>query len=319
MQKGKIILENGDIYEGKFTFNLQNGKIIYNNGNIYEGEWKNNIYNGAGKIIYKDDSIVSHYNSFDKDKNIVLIHKNNKSFLQIIKYKKITNTFDLPSSIKTFNELKSFMSKFTIDTTHLTSEEIELITCPISLSIMYVPIITSCNHTFSQSSIEKCDKCPLCRRDIIYFIPNEYITNILKKIKFKSNNYEYNLEEIKNLENLKIELENANFKIEKDLSIDKKLYEKKINFVIINSKIKRLQRLEKKKTCADTSTINILINELNEIKNEIKILNIQKKNENESGNNETNSDSSLPDTDLSDSDLSDSDLSDSDLSDSNLN
>jgi hypothetical protein len=57
--QGRMIYNNGDMYEGNWNNNKKSGfgKIIYNNGDIYEGEWENNKKDGNGKMKYKNGDI----------------------------------------------------------------------------------------------------------------------------------------------------------------------------------------------------------------------------------------------------------------------
>jgi hypothetical protein len=220
--KGNLISSNGENYEGSFYKNLKSGsgKTTMPNGEIFEGIWKNNSFNGEGTIKYNENYIVSYYNKFSAQNNVTLIFKDNTSYLQITKNFGLMKTFNLPFPIKTLDELKIFFSKFDIDTKDLTQEEIESITCPVLVSIMYDSIVTSCNHTFSQKAIQKCTECPICRQNINFYIPNEYILKIIKKIKFKYNNKDFDINEIQNLENIKEELEDIGF-LEKIMEISK--------------------------------------------------------------------------------------------------
>ena len=59
---GKLVFENGDVYEGEFDGNPSGkGKMTYRNGDVYEGGWKkfedekkSSIRFGHGIMIYKD-------------------------------------------------------------------------------------------------------------------------------------------------------------------------------------------------------------------------------------------------------------------------
>jgi hypothetical protein len=57
--KGKMIYNNGDMYEGDWKNDKMEGygKFIYNNGDIYEGDWKDNKREGHGKYIYSNGNI----------------------------------------------------------------------------------------------------------------------------------------------------------------------------------------------------------------------------------------------------------------------
>jgi uncharacterized protein (TIGR02145 family) len=69
INKGKVIFQNGDIYEGEWSGFEKNdfyywqingqGKMIYKNGDIYEGKFKNDELSGNGKMIYKNGNVYS--------------------------------------------------------------------------------------------------------------------------------------------------------------------------------------------------------------------------------------------------------------------
>lgn len=52
--KGKLVFDNGNVYEGSFAQKIPNGKGImrYSNGNKYLGDWKQGQRDGKGKYIY---------------------------------------------------------------------------------------------------------------------------------------------------------------------------------------------------------------------------------------------------------------------------
>jgi hypothetical protein len=54
--KAKIIMENGDVYEGGFNHWKRHGqgKLIEYNGAIYKGQWKDGLRHGFGKQFYPD-------------------------------------------------------------------------------------------------------------------------------------------------------------------------------------------------------------------------------------------------------------------------
>ena len=55
----KIIHEDGKIQESDFPILFNGcGKIIYDDGSVYEGKFINGSLNGFGKIIFKDNSIL---------------------------------------------------------------------------------------------------------------------------------------------------------------------------------------------------------------------------------------------------------------------
>lgn len=54
--KGKINLDDGDIYDGNFDNNMFNGfgNYYYSTGDFYSGDWKDDRKEGTGTFIYSD-------------------------------------------------------------------------------------------------------------------------------------------------------------------------------------------------------------------------------------------------------------------------
>ena len=63
--KGKLVLENGDIYEGHWREGRKEGHgiYVYANGIKYNGTWKNDKMDGFGSLIFPDGS--SYYGEFE--------------------------------------------------------------------------------------------------------------------------------------------------------------------------------------------------------------------------------------------------------------
>ncbi len=63
--KGKLILENGDVYEGHWKEGRKEGHgiYVYANGIKYNGTWKNDKMDGYGSLIFPDGS--SYYGEFE--------------------------------------------------------------------------------------------------------------------------------------------------------------------------------------------------------------------------------------------------------------
>lgn len=63
--KGKLILENGDVYEGHWKEGQKDGHgiYVYANGIKYNGTWKNDKMDGYGSLIFPDGS--SYYGEFE--------------------------------------------------------------------------------------------------------------------------------------------------------------------------------------------------------------------------------------------------------------
>lgn len=57
----KILMTNGEFYEGNFKQNMRNSTGIhyYLNGDFYDGEWQNDRRIGRGRIFMKDGSKLS--------------------------------------------------------------------------------------------------------------------------------------------------------------------------------------------------------------------------------------------------------------------
>ena len=227
--KGKMIYGNGDVYDGGFYDGEKHGKGVLSckNGDIYTGDWNYGTFSGNGTIKYADGSSVSYYkkiNPLEKqcdNISMILFYNNENSNLQIIENKKIVNTFRLLNTIKTFDDLQSYNTEITIETENLTPEEIDAITCPVSLAIMYDPYITSCGHVFNKTSIEQCiekctENCPVCRRKFFHHIPYDAVKKILEKVKFIFNGKEYNVDDIGNIDKVKLALEKNNFFVKKE-------------------------------------------------------------------------------------------------------
>ena len=62
--KGKLVLENGDVYEGNWKEGQKNGQgiYLYASGIKYNGTWKNDKMDGYGSLIFPDGS--SYYGEF---------------------------------------------------------------------------------------------------------------------------------------------------------------------------------------------------------------------------------------------------------------
>ena len=63
--KGKLVLENGDVYEGHWREGKKEGHgiYVYANGIKYNGTWKNDKMDGYGSLIFPDGS--SYYGEFE--------------------------------------------------------------------------------------------------------------------------------------------------------------------------------------------------------------------------------------------------------------
>jgi hypothetical protein len=119
---------------------------------------------------------------------------------------------ELPFRLENISELSIFQEDVNANTDNLTPEEIEKITCPISLSIMSEPIMTSCNHLFCKKNLEKCgDKCPICRQQILHYTPEIEISTALQKIKWNFADKEYKFNDIICIEQIKMFIEKYKF------------------------------------------------------------------------------------------------------------
>ena len=56
---GKLVLANGDVYEGEFAGDrlYGKGKYTFANGDVYEGDFVRNVKHGSGKYVYADGEI----------------------------------------------------------------------------------------------------------------------------------------------------------------------------------------------------------------------------------------------------------------------
>ena len=86
--KGNYIWYNGDVFEGEYKNGLKNGKGVFKwvNGDIYKGEFKNGKILNKGKLIKENER---YKNKSDNNDNNIFIHKNIKS----INNKKIKNLY----------------------------------------------------------------------------------------------------------------------------------------------------------------------------------------------------------------------------------
>lgn len=97
---GKIIYNNGDVYNGEWVNNLKSGYGIYqfSNGNVYEGKFSSDFPNGEGKIVYERyeiNGIKSYKGSFRDGKynGIGVIEYEDGSFLEsVFHYGKIIDS-----------------------------------------------------------------------------------------------------------------------------------------------------------------------------------------------------------------------------------
>jgi hypothetical protein len=195
LEKGKITYLNGESYEGSFIGYKKHGhgKMITKNGNSQEGTWKNDKFMGNGKITFSNGDMIIFSDTLDSNKNIIITKKNKIKKIQITKNNKIIEEINLPEcmhEIDNIDDLKNILkNNMKLDTQNLSENEIEKISCPISLNTIIEPIITSCNHTFDKRQLEKyihneTNSCPLCREPILYILPNEEIIELLLKIKY---------------------------------------------------------------------------------------------------------------------------------------
>jgi hypothetical protein len=217
--KGEIIMKDGTIYNGQikngepggqceinypdgdkyigecicdpgyqYLCREGSGKMIYKNGDIQDGHWYDHEFNGQGYIHYANGNKVMFHNTLSNYKNLMLIERNDETFLQYTN--KAVNTIEiekLPFKVHSFDELFliNFNEQVTVDDSDLTNDEKKIIECPVSLDLMIEPIITSCNHAFCRFSLEKCNNiCPLCRTHIMFVVPNNDYEQYYKKIKY---------------------------------------------------------------------------------------------------------------------------------------
>jgi hypothetical protein len=187
-----------NIYDGNWKNNkLLSGKIIYPNDknyDSYEGEIFNFLPYGIGTMKYKDGSVNTNLSH-----NLIFTSLNNKYYLSKKNNDgKINKTISFPKEIKNINELKNQI--YELATHDLSEEEIENLTCPISLEIMIEPIKTSCGHTFCKYSIDKCDLyCSLCRAKITNYLPNLQLMELYNKCRFKYFDIEMSIEDVRTI------------------------------------------------------------------------------------------------------------------------
>lgn len=111
---GKVIYNNGDVYEGDCEWTRKDGfgKLTYNNGDIYEGEWFNDMKYGKFKIIYKNgDVFEGKYFEDKKNGNGKITYKNGDTF-------ECTWIDDKKSGRGTYNKSGSVPGTKTTSTTH---------------------------------------------------------------------------------------------------------------------------------------------------------------------------------------------------------
>ncbi len=220
-EKGKMIYPNGEVYEGSFMGSKKhgNGKLNCKNGVIQNGKWVNDKFFGNGSITYPNGDIIIFVNPLDKIRNIIITKKKNTKSIRFTVDNKVISEINIPdfmSNINNINDLEELLkNNIEENTDDLEEFEKEDIKCPISLSLMVDPIVTSCNHAFCRIHLEnyfnKYNKnCPVCRETILYMIPNDYITDMLKKVKFNFLDAEISYSDFLNFENIKYHLEKHN-------------------------------------------------------------------------------------------------------------
>jgi hypothetical protein len=225
LEKGKITYLNGESYEGSFLGSKKHGSgiMMTKNGNIHDGIWKNDKFMGKGKITFLNGDVIIFGDTLDSAKNIIITKKNKIKKIQITINNKIIEEINLPEcmhDIENIDHLKNILkNNIKIDTQNLSENEIEKISCPISLNTIADPIMTSCNHTFDKKQLEKHmskqnNNCPLCREPIYYILPNEEILELLLKVKYFFIDKEISYFDSLNIETIRFCLEEHEKEIE---------------------------------------------------------------------------------------------------------
>jgi hypothetical protein len=199
--KGTISYEtnpNGfKFYEGNISNFRPNGegKMTYQNEEIKDGIWeygqivilhKHTLANGT--VIKNISKNIVFYETPEEEYYLTK-KDNNGKIKKIIKFHQLINSID---------ELKNAVPE--LEKFELTGEEVENLTCPLSLSIMIEPIITSCNHAFCKYNLDKWNNtCPLCRTNVIYCHPDFNKKKLYDKCIFSYFSKEMRIDEVKQI------------------------------------------------------------------------------------------------------------------------
>jgi hypothetical protein len=213
--KGIMKYKNGEVYNGEWknddrcgygTITLKNDVVkkgtwkndkldqtqtieIIENGNVYTGKIKNNEKHGNGIEIMKSGFVFEGEWENGKKNNFGIIKKNNQVILQFWKEGRMVSSLEITTnhnfSICDFNDVSIV--------TELTDGEKEELICPIMID-RFFPVITSCNHKFCKLALEKYQNgsekndnmsCPICRKNIDFFVEDKEAIKILQKCIFK--------------------------------------------------------------------------------------------------------------------------------------
>jgi len=184
---GMVEYESGEKYVGDFKNNYKdgNGKINFENGDSYVGEWRSDFISGKGLYTYKNgDTFNGSWLTERKMGFGILKIKNKSTYLQYWYDDKLMDMIEVNPNIKCLENITEDIE--ITNKNEFSESELEKIICPISQDWMYLPVKTSCNHSFCKLSLQKIIKneCPLCRGNIEYYCDDDENKNILNKIKF---------------------------------------------------------------------------------------------------------------------------------------
>ena len=114
LNKGIMTYKNGDVYTGSFDEEARKtgfGKLVCNNGTIFEGMFTKNSYAGKGKITLKNGTTILHYATLNSLRNIIIISNNDKNSttLQFLYKQDICKEYVLPETFKNFSDFSKFL------------------------------------------------------------------------------------------------------------------------------------------------------------------------------------------------------------------
>lgn len=203
---GKKNYENEDVYEGNWESDKRSGmgKMVCKNGDIHNGTWFKDVFK-KGYIYYGNKTKITYFEEGIQT-NLLLITVGENVYLQYRGF--ITIEIKLSIVVNTFEELFKLRDEQITIETNLSEEDRDMIECPISLSVMNVPIITSCKHSFCRLAFDhyrKNDLCPKCCQVVTHSVADDNIIEMLKKIKFSMpvRNLTFGYDVFKNISDIK--------------------------------------------------------------------------------------------------------------------
>jgi hypothetical protein len=190
---GTKICKNGIIYRGIWKdgkLNL-NEEITFTNpkdGTIFKGYMKDGKKHGNGVIIYKTGYVYEGIWKNNHKSDYGILKKGTEKHLQYWRNNALVESLEISTNLKFKKE--NFDNITIINEDDFTSEELDLISCPIGI-YRICPVVTPCGHKFCKTELEKYNNknnnmsCPLCRTRIDYYHEDKETKEIIKKCQFK--------------------------------------------------------------------------------------------------------------------------------------